>query len=100
MSNSIPSSLGKSTIDNQKPNELPSAPIMPNPMLGDAFRVYKELSDGNRLWFGTHRNDNMDFEKNIFGGWKPNAYLLSKEVASKICKEYDAKMESAFQSIA
>lgn len=73
-----------------------SAPIMPNHLLGDAFRVYIKLYDGNKLWFGTHRNHNMDFEKNIFGGWKPNAYLLSKEVASNICKKYDAKMEAAF----
>lgn len=33
MQNSNPSSLDKSTIDEQKHNDIPSAPIMPNHLL-------------------------------------------------------------------
>jgi hypothetical protein len=78
----------------QKAKPSTSAAIDGNTMLGDAFRCYIELSDGSRLWFGTHRNHNMDFEKNIFAGWEPNAYLLSRETAESVCQQYGAKMEA------
>ena len=35
------------------------------PMLGDVYRCYIELDDEYRLWYGTHRNHNMNFQKNI-----------------------------------
>jgi hypothetical protein len=90
--------LSAGTKDEQRTNvdNSTSASVEASPMLCDAFRVYKELSDGAKLWFGTHRNENMEFEKNIFSGWRPNAYLLSKEVAESICQKYGAKMEAAF----
>lgn len=34
------SSINESTIDAQKPNDIPSAPIMPNPMLGEGLCKY------------------------------------------------------------
>lgn len=88
------SSAGAAADSNMQPIVIPLADIAVNPMLGDAYRVYKELSDGARLWFGTHRNCDMDFEKNIFSGWRPNAYMLSKKTAKEICQKYNAKMEA------
>lgn len=58
----------------------------------DVFACYFTLSDGSNLWYGTHRADGHNFVDNIFGGYKPNAYKLSKQQAEDLCQETGCQM--------
>jgi hypothetical protein len=54
------------------------------------FRIYgKDL----KCWYGTHRNENQEFQKNIFSNYKLNAYRYTKEEAEKLSKELDCAFE-------
>ena len=64
-----------------------------NTVLGDVYHCFLPLSNGHKLWYGTHRNENMEFQKNIFSGWKPNAYKLSKVEAEAICLKTNCQKE-------
>lgn len=54
------------------------------------FRIYgKDL----KCWYGTHRNENHEFQKNIFSNYKLNAYRYTKEEAEKLSKELNCEFE-------
>jgi hypothetical protein len=57
------------------------------------YYCFLKLSDGSKLYYGTHRNEHMNYENNIFGGFKKNAYELSKEEAEIVCKDKGCEME-------
>ncbi len=56
------------------------------------FACYLSLSDDEKLWYGTHRADGHNFVDNIFGGYKPNAYKLSKQEAKSVCQKTGCQM--------
>lgn len=54
------------------------------------FRVYgKDL----KCWYGTHRNENGNFEKNIFSSYKPNSYKYSLEEAKILSENLECDYE-------
>lgn len=61
--------------------------------LEDVYHCFIPLSDGHKLWYGTHRNEDMNFQRNIFASFKPNAYNLSKKEAEEVCKKTNCQME-------
>ena len=55
------------------------------------FRIYgKDL----KCWYGTHRNENQEFQKNIFSNYKLNAYRYTKEEAEILSKELNCEFET------
>ena len=42
------------------------------------------------LYFGTHRNSESIFEKNIFANYKPNAYKYTESKANSVLKELES----------
>lgn len=42
------------------------------------------------LYFGTHRNSESIFQKNIFANYKPNAYKYSESEANSVLKELES----------
>ncbi len=84
--------MKKTQNNNPNADVLPSASHDHKPMLGDVFLCYLTMPDGRKLWYGTHRADGHNFKENIFAGYKPNAYKLSKEQAELVCREKNCQM--------
>lgn len=112
MQNSNPSSLDKSTLDEQKPSANPSAPITPNPMLAAGVCEPSEIVEKaaellqpinyepNYIGFFVKLNDrdmgNEDYCKSCINEAVKSARKFHKEERQKVLNKFKEIAETGF----
>ncbi len=74
-------------------NEINENKALSQTSVSSSFILFRIYGKDLKCWYGTHRNENQEFQKNIFSNYKLNAYRYTKEEAQSLSKELNCEFE-------